>query len=132
MDEVTAAALTGRVQEDSRLVMDATASQVTENLLPPSPPRRVVGEHVGSPKRQFSLLPVQVTAWRRIHQLGLGAAVLQPKSINDVQHGFDWSPRTSSGLNHFLLTLRHIIWPAKWAVTGSIFHEVTHRSMNYS
>lgn len=64
MDEVTAAAVTERVQEDSQVVMDVAASQVTENLLPPSPPRHAVGEHVGSPKRHLSLrlLPVQVTA----------------------------------------------------------------------
>lgn len=37
MDEVTAAAVTERVQEDSQVVMDVTASQVTENLPPPSP-----------------------------------------------------------------------------------------------
>lgn len=39
MDEVTAAAVTERVEEDSQVVMDVTASQVTENLPPPSPPR---------------------------------------------------------------------------------------------
>lgn len=35
MDEVTAAAVTERVQEDGQVVMDVTASKVTENLLPP-------------------------------------------------------------------------------------------------
>lgn len=39
MDEVSAAAVTERVQEDSQLVMDVTASQVTEHLPPPSPLR---------------------------------------------------------------------------------------------